>query len=235
VARDRFTIRVERLDGELLVLDGLGLARGFFAGEASSEGEVAFDALAGLGNGERIELADVIAMNRTMRARSPHRVWAELIDAEAPWLSNVPADLDLLETGDRRWRADGGDQLVKEALAATIGPGRGLAVATKLLHLKRPRLFPMLDRLVAELLGAGAPDDPRADQRVETAVALTRLIRSEGRRNLEPLRGIRDALSSSDGTQRSLVRLLDAILWSAHPAAGVGRSRRTIEVRLGSG
>jgi hypothetical protein len=234
VARDQFTIRVERLDGELLVLDGLGLARGFFAGESSSEGEAALGEPAGLGNAGRIELADVIAMNRTMRARSPHRVWAELIDAETAWLSNVPEDLDLIETGDRRWRAVGGDDLVKEALAATIGPGRGLAVATKLLYLKRPRLFPMLDRLVAELLGAGAPDDPRAAQRVETAVALTRLLRSEGRRNLEPLRGIRDALSA-DGTHRSLIRLLDAILWSAHPAAGAGRSRRTIEVRIGSG
>ena len=32
MSHGEFAIRIERLDGELLVLDGLGLARGFFAG-----------------------------------------------------------------------------------------------------------------------------------------------------------------------------------------------------------
>jgi hypothetical protein len=233
VTEGEFTIRVERLDHEILVLDGLALARGFFAGDPSSAGDAGFDSLVGLGNAERIELEDVIAMNRTMRARSPHKVWTAIVEAEAPWLSSVPADLDLLEADDRRWRAAGGDDLVAAALAATIGPGRGMAVATKLLHLKRPRLFPMLDRLVAEMLGLGMADAPTTEQRIETAVRLTRVIRSEGRRNLETLRRIRDALSA-EGTRRSLVRLLDAILWFAHPAAAVAGAPRTIEVRLRS-
>jgi Family of unknown function (DUF6308) len=222
--RGPFSIRVERLDHEILILDGLALARGFFAGDEASAPGV-------LGSPDRIELADVIAMNSTMRSRSPHRVWADVVDVQAPWLAAIPTDLDLLETGDRTWTRARGDELVAGALAATIGPGRGLAVATKLLHLKRPRLFPMLDRLVAEMLGLSLTDDPRPAQRVEAAVRLTRTIRTEGRRNLEPLRAVRDALSA-DGTSRSLVRILDAILWFAHPAARIAGASRTIEVRL---
>ena len=168
-------------------------------------------------------------MNRTMRSRSPHRVWAGVVDAEAPWLASIPVELDLLETGERRWRRERGDDLVAAALAATIAPGRAMGVATKLLHLKRPRLFPMLDRLVAEMLGVGLADTANQEQRVETAVRLTRTIRSEGRRNLDALLAIRDALAT-DGTRTSLVRLLDAIVWFAHPAARIDGAPRAIEV-----
>jgi Family of unknown function (DUF6308) len=230
MADGEFEIHVERLDGELLILDGLALARGFFAGDPSSVGEAAFDSVAGLGNSERIELTDVMAMNRTMRARSPHTAWSAIIDAKAPWLSSVPAELDLLETTDTSWHAAKGDELIAAALAATIGPGRGMAVATKLLHLKRPRLFPMLDRLVAEMLGAGLPNDPTSARRVEMAIHLTRAIRSEGRRNVDTLRRICEVLSA-EGKERSLVRIFDAMLWLAHPAAGVEGVRRAIEVR----
>jgi hypothetical protein len=220
------TIRVERLDGELLVLDGLALARAFFAGDANSPDD---NALAGLGDPQRIELDDVLEMNRTMRSRSPHRVWGEILAAETPWLAAIPTDLDLIGSGDRAWRAADGDDLVAAALAATIGPGRGMGVATKLLHLKRPRLFPMLDRFVAELLGAAPAEAPAA--RVDTALGLMRLLRVEGRKNLGPLRAVQDELAAN-GTTQSLVRILDAILWLAHPAAGVQGARRTIDVRV---
>jgi hypothetical protein len=225
------TLRVQRLDGELLVLDGLALARAFFAGDVSSVGDTSFDALAGAGNPERIELADVIAMNRTMRARSPHRVWAAIVEADAPWLAKVPHDLDLLELDDDQWGAVGGEELIRAALDATIGPGRGMAVATKLLHYKRPRLFPVLDRFVAEMLGMNLPDAAGSDGRVELAVTLTQTIRLEGRRNLQPLEAIRDRLAA-DGTERPLIRIFDAIVWFSHPAASIKGAPRAIEVGL---
>jgi hypothetical protein len=231
-ARDvGFTLRVQRLDGELLVLDGLALARAFFAGDVSSVGESSFDALAGAGNPKRIELADVIAMNRTMRARSPHRVWEAIVEAEVPWLAGIPDDLDLLELEDEQWQAAGGDKLIRAALHATIGPGRGMAVATKLLHSKRPRLFPVLDRFVAEMLGMNLPGAAGSDGRVELAVTLTETIRLEGRRNLQPLKAIRDQLAA-EWTQRPLIRIFDAIVWFSHPAAGIKGTPRAIEVRL---
>jgi hypothetical protein len=217
-------LRVERLDGEELVLDGLGLARAFFA---EDEGESSFDSLAGTGNPDRIELVDVVTMNRTARARSPHTAWAGLIDADAPWLSALAPDLDLIEPGDRRWKAADGDALVTAALRATIGPGRGMAVATKLLHLKRPCLFPMLDRFVAEMLGAALPESGADEARAATAAALTLAIRREGRRNLKELRGVQARLAE-DGKRTSLVRIFDAVLWSSHPAAGLTTASRTL-------
>jgi hypothetical protein len=106
-----------------------------------------------------------------------------------------------------------------------------MAVATKLLHLKRPRLFPMLDRFVAELLGAGLPDSGGDGARAATAAALMHLIRREGRRNLKALRGLQ-AVLAKDGTDLSLVRIFDAVLWSAHPAAGLTGARRTFSAGL---
>jgi hypothetical protein len=221
-------LRVERLDGEELILDGLGLARAFFAIET---GESSFDSLAGMGNPDRIELDDILTLNRTARARSPHKAWAGLIDADAPWLAALDPGLDLIEPSEARWRAADGDALVAAALRATIGPGRGMAVATKLLHLKRPRLFPMLDRFVAEMLGAGLPESGADEARAATAAELTRRIRREGRRNVKALRGIQRRLAD-DGTRTSLVRIFDAVLWSAHPAAGLSGASRTLSAGI---
>lgn len=66
------TLWIDRLDGERLVLDGLGLARGFFLGDPSSISAGSYDSLAGLGEGGRITTVDIQAINRTMRARSSH-------------------------------------------------------------------------------------------------------------------------------------------------------------------
>jgi uncharacterized protein DUF6308 len=214
-------LRVERLDGDVLVLDGLGLARAFFAGDDGEGDDV-------LGAPDRLELADVVAMNSTMRSRSPHHVWAGVVDVETPWLAALPVDLDLIATGDRRWKEAGADALVADALAAVVGPGRAPAVATKLLHLKRPRLFPMLDALVAEMLGASAPDMVAADRRAAAAAQLVLAVRREGRRNLAALRAIQRDLP---GRPRTLVRIFDAVLWLAHPSARVRGARRELSVR----
>jgi hypothetical protein len=219
------TLRVERLDGDVLMLDGRGLARAFFAGDASSDDEAG-----ALGNPHRIELDDVIAMNRSMRSRSPHRVWEDVAGRDAPWLEALPTDLDLLATGDARWRTLGGDELIAAALAAVVGPGRAPAVATKLLHLKRPRLFPMLDALVAEMLGASAPDLVAAGRRAPASAQLVLAVRREGRRNLAALKAIQRELAAG-GQRHSLVRIFDAILWVSHPAARVGGTRRALSAR----
>jgi hypothetical protein len=106
-----------------------------------------------------------------------------------------------------------------------------MAVATKLLHYKRPRLFPVLDSFVAEMFGMNIPDVGKAHERVEAAVRLTSAIRSEGRRNVETLRSIRDLLAQ-ETSQRSLIRIFDAIVWFSHPAAGIKGAPRAIDVQL---
>ncbi len=218
------TLRVERLDGDVLELDGLGLARAFFAGDPPA------DEAEPLGDPGRIDLDDVMAMNRSMRSRSPHRVWDGVVGVDAPWLAALPPDLDLIAAGEARWKALGGDGLVAAALGAVVGPGRAPAVATKLLHLKRPRLFPMLDALVAEMLGASVPDLAAEGRRAAAAAELVLAVRREGRRNHAALKAIRSELASV-GQRHSLVRVFDAILWIAHPAARA-RGTRVLAARV---
>jgi hypothetical protein len=223
-------LRLTRLDGGELVLDGSGLTRLFFGIDPSSVGLGAYDSLSGRGRSDRIEIRDIEALNRTMRARTPHSAWAELIDRNLDWLREIPPDLDLVATDDEVWDAARGEALIRAAIRSTIGRGRGLSVATKLLHLKRPRLFPVLDALVAQLLGQpNVPEDP--DIRADQAVRLVLHLRREGRRNRTALQAIQTQLAV-DGYERSLVRILDAALWLSHPAAGGPAATRRFTVEL---
>jgi hypothetical protein len=99
-----------------------------------------------------------------------------------------------------------------------------------MLHLKRPRLFPVLDSLVAQMLGGTVADDAPVGVRVARATELTTHVRREGRRNLAVLTELQRRLDEA-GIERSLVRILDAALWLSHPAAGSGGGR-SIEVSL---
>jgi Domain of unknown function (DUF6946)/Family of unknown function (DUF6308) len=224
-------IGIERLDGGRLELDGWGLASLFFTTDPSSVGIGAYDALCGRTASNMIEVSDVEALNRTMRARTAHRRWAPLLNQQLRWLGAIDPTLDLIETPDRGWVAADAERLVLEALRSTVDKGRGVSVATKMLHLKRPRLFPILDRLVAELLGAALPEEGPPELRARPAAELVFHLRAQGRANIDALRDIQAGLARL-GHERSLVRILDAILWLSHPAAGNVGSRRLLECRM---
>lgn len=223
------TLWIDRLDGERLVLDGLGLARAFFLGDASSIGAGSYDSLAGRGEVRRITTADIQAINRTMRARSSHQWWEPVLNRDLDWLSALDPALDLIAASDDEWRAVDGAELVTAALAAVIGPHRGASVASKVLHLKRPRLFPVLDEFVAVMLGRNMPEDASQSRRVKLAVGLVLHLRAQGRANLSQLQTINSTLKA-EGVDRSLVRILDAVVWFSHPAAGVPNATREITV-----
>lgn len=223
------TLRIARLDGGDLLLDGLGLATTFFSVDPSSIGLGAYDTSAGHTSGNAIETRDVLALNATMRARTPHSRWESLFGAPLPWLLAIPADLDLIETDDPAWEATGAPDLIEAALIAMVGAGRGVSVGTKMLHLKRPNLFPILDELVLQLVGAGISRDAPPETRARRAAQVVLHLRREGLKNADALRTIRASLAES-GFDRSLVRILDAVLWLSHPAAG--GVRRVFECRV---
>ncbi len=169
-----------------------------------------YDDRAGRGERDRISVDEIRAINQTMRARSAHAVWEDLTLAPdlLPWLASLDPTWDLVALDDATWQRRA-RPAVEAALMAAIGKGRGLSVATKVLHLKRPAMFPVLDSLV--LQGMGVTDALPPIQVVDH-------LRAQGRRNIEELRAIQTALPR----HRTLVRILDIILWASHPAAGLG-------------
>ena len=225
-----YRLYVRRENGEDLLLDGLALARAFFIADPSAQ-PGGYDSLAGLGDPDRVVLEDIVAMNTTMRARSKHSLWEPVLASDQRWLRAIPTDLDLVEAEDREWAAISGDALLADAIRACVHPGIGLAGATKLLHLKRPRLIPILDQLVAEMMGVSLPASPTVEQRVAIAQRLASAIRREARSNVEVLRRIRTQLATGEIT-RPLIRIFDAILWFSHPAASVTGAKRSIAVGL---
>jgi Family of unknown function (DUF6308) len=209
------TLRLQRRDGGVLVVEGAALARAFFELPAVKS----FEEVAGTTRRDAITTRDIEILNRLMGARSPHHLWEPLVGKPQRWLQRIDPQLDLIEASERKWREVHGDDLVRQAVAGCIGPGRNIAVSTKLLHLKRPRLFPMLDRLLVELLGPRARGGPEADGPAGDATDLVLHLRAEGRANLQQLKEIQRLLRGN-GTDVPLVRILDAVLWASHPAAG---------------
>src|SRR5690349_36139 len=101
------TLRIARLDDETLVLDGYGLADGFFTGDPSSIAPGSYDSLAGHGERDRITTADITAINTTMRARSSHRNWEPIANRDLDWLAAIDPDLGLLADDDEWAAAEG--------------------------------------------------------------------------------------------------------------------------------
>lgn len=226
---------IDRLDGgpRLIIEQPDELAIDFFSRDASSVGLDAFDARAGQGDANRITTDDIRAVNQTMRARSPHTAWVTLTRTVEPlaWLTEIDPAWDLIAMADVEWSRVGGERLLAAAIEASVGPYRQLSVATKVLHLKRPRLFPVLDSLVVEQIGGLAY--------VKQPARLLIHLREQGRRNLPALRSTQAVLAAHrPAYDRTLVRILDALLWVTHPTAGLasmlGRWEHTIRLRESS-
>lgn len=202
-------ITIARLGGQppLLIENADWLAEAFFALDPSGK-PGGFDDKARDSSPTRIEEKDVDAINGTMRARSPQKAWAALRDRELPWLADVSHRWDLVALDDRAWQTDAVPAL-EAALAELLQRGRGVSVSTKMLHLKRPRLVPVLDSLVVAQLGSPMPSTPAK------AVFLIDHVRRVVHDNAAVLRQIIDYLGLH-GVDRSHVRVLDALLWGSH-------------------
>ena len=138
-----------------------------------------------------------------------------------PWLAAIRTARGLFEFEDDEWAPIAGQ--LNLAMSALLGPYRNMAVATKVLHAKRPGLFPILDSLVVEMAG-GVGRSP-AD--------LLDWFRAVGRANRSAL-GLVAADLEHIHLHRTEVRVLDALLWAAHPASSMpflpGRWERRIGI-----
>jgi hypothetical protein len=98
--------------------------------------------------------------------------------------------------------------------------GVDVAVASKILHLKRPALVPILDRYIFTFYSYIYHVGKKA-RNVETAVRLLREIRADGRNNLNVLHGLAGRINAvadkklPPGQTVALtpVRVLDHVIW----------------------
>lgn len=200
-------LTISRLDGgpRLILEDAPAVALAFFEWD---QGSLRFDEHAAAGDEpDRFTRDDLRAVN-TLAARSAEKAWADVLGRELPELHRLDRAWDLTGLDEAAWAE--ASPAVEAAFELFIAPYRGLAVAAKALHLKRPRLFPILDSLVVDILGG----------RGRAPLDLMDRVRSIGRQNDDALAEVQQVLRRH-GFERSKVRILDALLWSMHPAAAI--------------
>lgn len=219
---DPVTVTIRRADGgPTLVIQGAQwVAETFFRLDRSAVGPKSYDARVHSCPKDCFELADLRAVNGSMATRMPDKWWIELLDGvPRSWLDAIDPGWTLLGLSDAEWGEMHVTDRLRAALKEMVGDHRGLSVATKLLHLKRPALVPILDSLVIDQLGG----------RGKGGAELIEHARAEGLRNLASLRHIQRDLATlrgSDGMplDRTLVRILDVLLWATHPGSALYRA-----------
>ena len=143
--------------GALVFPEPAPLVRWFVSGNSGG-----YDGWAKVTPPNRITAEDISALNRFARARTPERHWAGVIaDRRCLWLKALSPEWDAAATSEEEWAAQDVSARLEAAFAVLCGPYRGISVASKLLHLKRPRLIPLLDALVLEQLGVPVPGGKR--------------------------------------------------------------------------
>ena len=101
----------------------------------------------------RIEPYDVTVLNTSMRARTQPEVWQPLQDAgDLGWLEAVDPGWDLLSMPQDEFNRRDIGAVVEQLAFSLLRKWINVSVATKMLHLKRPRLMPVLDPLVVAQL-----------------------------------------------------------------------------------
>lgn len=209
-------------DAPRLVIEGAQwLAEFFFRTDASAVGKDSYDAWIedtqrDPARRSRIVDGDVAAINRTMRARTEYLAWAPVLEA-SDWsrLTALQEEWDLFDLSPAAWADAGVSGLLASLFGEIRRPGLGLAVITKVLHIKRPRLIPVLDRLVALQVGGRATDD------ITTWVDAVERVREVGRANRDALRRVNVHLRTVGLAERTPVRVLDALLWTSNPESSL--------------
>jgi hypothetical protein len=205
----------------LTIVGAQWLAETFFRRDPSAVGPGSYDAWidetqADVERRDRIVDEDVTAINRTMATRSPHKTWAPVIAAgEWAWLQALDRQWRLFEMTPEDWSVNRVSDRLAAAFGAIQRKGLGIAVATKVLHIKRPALVPVLDSLVLAQIGSRTTDD------VRTWVTALESARRVGRANIDALKLVRRHLLEAGLPERTLVRILDALLWTASPGSNM--------------
>jgi hypothetical protein len=153
------------MDGEVLVItNARRLAEAFFEIDPSSrmpilEGSThAYDDWTSHTRANGFRPNDRKVLNTSMRARSPEKWWTRAKDPGAyepqpllgagdlAWLARVGRGTDLFMP-EADWVDRGMPEVINALMLAMLRKGIDVSMATKALHLKRPKFMPVLDAL----------------------------------------------------------------------------------------
>jgi hypothetical protein len=219
-------IRIETLSGGVLVYeDAAALIRLFVRSDES----IGYDRWIEHSPPDRVVPEDISVLNRFMRARTSLRHWDDACsDPHPTWLAAIDPAWDAAAVSESDWATLQITDRLETAFLALCGPYRGLSIASKVLHLKRPNLIPLLDALVVEQLGMPISSQATSRVKARAAAKIITHIAAQARANAPELGVLQDELQDA-GIHRSAIRLLDILIWAAHPAAGL---RAPLERRL---
>jgi hypothetical protein len=214
--------------GRLVIQDAEKLAVAFFQNDVASVGPTSYDECARTTKPrEPFREHDITPIQTGMRLRRLKSATWDWLLHESPrdFLTECDPSWDLAELEGDTWNS--AREVILAALDDFIGANRGPAVATKFLHFKRCRLFPILDSVVVDMTGLRIPAltssrDPDTIERnrrarVQATLVACERLREHALANLEGLRHIQGILAAQD-IDRPVARILDALLWSVHPA-----------------
>jgi len=155
---------------------------------------------------------DLRQINRTMVAHADRRVWDPFLNRVYPPLADLPCEWGLFEAlSPSEWAVR--ERLIRAALSAlTEVRGIAAAQATKILHIKRPGLIPIIDSSVAHALNVAPPSEGAS---LEGAMIAIRLIRDMGQSQPDTVAAIGEGVGGLGlPYEPTAVRLLDGILWA---------------------
>lgn len=212
----------------------------FFSRDVSSvDGDLSYDDLAMQDRPDDFDDTDAATIRRGMGLdRHPKSGWKWLVEqAPTALVSALPPDEDLGGVPDERYVEL--RPAVEAALRGFIGETgdrRGLAVATKMLHLKRPALIPICDSHTMTMLGIDLAAAASKQKRTAAGLLALDLVRQAARENENELARV-GAYLSERGYPRTAIRVLDVLLWLAYGGrirAGHPRSDRGLTRHPGS-
>ena len=192
----------------------------FFSRDLSSvDGAMSYDDLAMTPDRpDAYDELDKIKIRRGMGLNRHRRTgWQWLIEqAPVDLLTALPRNTHLGEIGDADYPAI--RERIDVALRGFIGETgarRGLAVATKMLHLKRPALIPICDSHTVAMLGIPLKPDANKEQRIAAGLWACDVVRQAMHDNAAEMSALCDSLAEQT-YPRTPVRVLDALLWLAY-------------------
>lgn len=169
-----------------------------------------------------VDIALSIMLNSRISGNTGAAIWRTARTTVKASLSQIPPHIDLLNIPPNE--PIPGETAIEQAIDSMCNVARSkLAVATKILHKKRPGLIPIFDRVVQDHYWPYLTPAYRHDSCSwgQYAIGLTHLVRADLHSVHDEIQELREALDENH-TPLTGCRILNALMWAVRS----GNARR---------